>query len=85
MSLMKCLINGKVMLKKANITVKLVICVLKSRSADHALYKEAMLPITFRISAEDADALKASADKQGVKVGDVVREACKLLLAQKAR
>ncbi|RIY19153.1 toxin-antitoxin system antitoxin subunit, partial [Bifidobacteriaceae bacterium NR026] len=27
----------------------------------------------------------ASADKQGVKVGDVVREACKLLLAQKAR
>ncbi|MDZ7550013.1 hypothetical protein CJI58_005430 [Bifidobacteriaceae bacterium NR047] len=35
--------------------------------------------------AEDAAALKASADKQGVKVGDVVREACKLLLAQQAR
>lgn len=48
------------------------------------LYEEAMLPITFRVSAEDAAALKASADKQGVKVGDVVREACKLLLAQHA-
>ncbi|KFI86715.1 toxin-antitoxin system, antitoxin component [Bifidobacterium reuteri DSM 23975] len=40
------------------------------------LYEEPMVPITFRIPENDANALREAAERRGISFADIMREAC---------
>lgn len=49
-----------------------------------SLYGEAMVPVTFRLPADDAAALRAAAKRRGVSFADIMREACRRELREMA-
>jgi hypothetical protein len=48
------------------------------------LYEKPMVPVTFRMSDSEANALRAIASKRGVSFADIMREACHRELGRSA-